>query len=699
MSLAGETTNVLPSRRETVCILVLSAILLAGATPLPAAEPEAPLRIATLLQKGLAELVELDVSLATGTPKPLKLAPSVATVITAADIEAMGAITLDEVLESVPGIHVMPSPTNLFTSIWAVRGVFSQLDPQVLFLVNGQPVRTSSHGSIPATFRMPVSMISRVEIIRGPGSAVLGTDAFAGAINVITKEAGEIDGTQAGVRAGSFNATHLWARHGGVYDGWEVALGAEYQKGDGDRDRMISSSVRAPGSTTPVAPGPLDTHYEVADADLLIRKGSWLFRVYYNEIFDNGMGPGIIQTHTSESSAKNRWFSGSLAWQGKDLLPDFDATVALSGSYSRGENYFQFYPGTVLNMIGNPGVQELNGGLELTTLYRGWADHGVRAVAGLTYFDADTFQKKNFGPGVLRQYGELVDISDTSYVYLTDQNRSLLYAVLQDEWGFAKAWSLTAGARFDNYSDFGSAVSPRLALVWRTTPELTSKLLYGRAFRAPAFGELHFQNNPATLGNPDLKPEQIDTVELAFDYKPTKSLRLGFNVFTFKIEDLIDYVPEPGTTTPKTAQNVHAQDGNGFELEADWLVAATVRIRGNYSYQQARDSDTHDAVPDVPGQKFWVDADWGFLPQWSVSARYVRVADRHRPAGDTRPEIKDYDLVHLTLRRKSVLKHLDISVALRNVFDADAREPGPATVPADYPLEGRSYWVELGYTF
>jgi len=658
-----------------------------------------PMHVSSLLGKGLAELVELDVSLATGTPTPLNRAPSVATVITAAEIEAMGAITLDDVLESVPGVHVMPSPTNLFSSIWAIRGIYSQLDPQVLFLVNGQPIRLNHQGTIPQTFRMPVSMISRIEIIRGPGSAVLGADAFAGAINVITKEAEEIDGTKAGVRTGSFNERHYWAQHGGVYEGWEVALGADYQKGDGDKDRTITSLIKAPGATTPLAPGPLQTRYDIAQANVLVRKGNWSSRVFYNEAFDNGQGPGVIQTHTPESYVKNRWLSGSLEWQNKDVLPNFDATAMLNASYLRGENYYQFYPSAVLNMIGNPGVVQKNGNVELTGLYHGWTGNRLRVVVGRSNYSTDTFQKKNYGLGVTNQYGQPVDISDTPYVYLADQGRRLMYAAIQDEWSLAKAWELTAGARYDKYSDFGSSVNPRLALVWSATPELTSKLLYGKAFRAPTFGEMHFQNNPATLGNPGLKPEEIETLELALDFKPIPSLRFGFNVFEFKTNDLIDYVPAPGTTTLKTAQNINDQDGRGFEFEADWLAADTVRIRGNYSYQHAWDSTTDHVIPDVPGNKLWFDADWGFLPQWSANTQYVWVGDRRRAAGDLRPQIADYGLVNLTLRRRHIMKHLDLALAVRNAFDRDAREPGPATIPNDYPMEGRNYWAELRYTF
>lgn len=698
MKLTESVASTILLRNTAVHIFILLLFFLLFAAKLQAAESEEPLGISSLLKKGLTELVELDVSLSTGTPKALRSAPSVATVITAADIEAMGAATLDDVLESVPGIHVMPSPLSLFTSNWEIRGITSKVDPQVLLLINGQPIRTNSNGSKPQTFRMPVSMISRIEIIRGPGSAILGADAFAGAVNVITKEAAEIAGTKSGIRVGSFDAQDYWAQQGALYNGWEVSVGAEYQKGAGDKNRIISSLVSAPGHSAQT-PGPLDTHYNVLDTNLLVRKDDWAFRIYYNEAFDNGEGPGINQTYTPESFTKYRWVNTSLTWQREDLLPDFDASVTLRGNYFWDDNYYQFFPNSIQNMIGSPAYQERNGGLELTGLYHGSADNRVRASAGVTNYDTETSQQKNYGPGITNQYGALVDISNTPYVYMTNHSRRLWYAALQDAWSFAKDWELTAGARYDRYSDFGTSVNPRVALVWSATPELTSKLLYGKAFRAPAFQELYLQNNPTALGNASLDPERIDTIELAFDYKPIKTLRLGFNMFEYKIKGLIDYVQDPAPATSKTAQNVNDQDGNGFELEADWLATDAVRVRGNYAYQHAWDTNTHHVMPDVPRQKIWADADWSFLPHWSANTEYIWVGDRQRAAGDTRPEIRDYELVNLTLHRRNLMNHLDLAFSVRNVFDKDAREPAPPVVPDDYPLERRSYWAEVRYTF
>ena len=686
------------SRLLLFLMLYVAAGVATGPPTAFAGASQEKVAMANLLRKGMEELVDLDVFLATGTAKPLKLAPSVATVITAEDLERLGVTTLDEALETVPGLHVMPSVTNLFMPSWIIRGIYSQLNPHVLLMVDGQPLRANVNGNKPFSYRIPISAISRIEIVRGPGSAVHGADAFAGTVNVITKAADDIRGTRGGIRIGSFDTQNYWAEHGGSYGGWDIALGADYRKTDGDRGRVIGRDALGSGSPS-LAPGPLDTHFDGVSAHLVAQRGGFTSRIFYNEGFETGHGAEVAQILTGDGHSKGRQLLGALSYVSEDLLPDFDLTSTLSGSYIWGENYFRFFPANVRNMVGNPGVNELNGGFELAGDYDGFADHRLRVVGGVSYFSSDPYQRKNFGLGVPVQFGELVDVTDTPYNYLGNQHRSLVYAALQDEWSFANGWELTVGARYDQYSDFGGAFNPRIALVWNTTPELTSKLMYGRAFRPPAFGELHFQNNPATLGNKDLEPETLDSLELAFDYRPISSVRLGINLFAYTINGLIDYVADPAPATTKTASNARDQEGRGFEVEADWAATDALRLRGNFAYQRSKDKDTGRLVPDVPGMKLSADAEWKFLPEWSITGQYLWIADRHRAAGDNRPEIDDYDLVNLVMRRKNILRHWDVALAVRNLFNSDAREPSDGRVPGDYPMEGRSFWAELRYTF
>ena len=180
---------------------------------------------------------------ATGSLKPVHLAPSVASVITAEDIEKLGATTLDEVLETVPGLHITPSFAHL-DSIYSIRGIHTSLNPQVLVLMNGIPFTKLYNGSRPAGFRLPVSMIARIEVVRGPGSALHGADAFAGTINIITKDRFEVDGMHTGMRLSSFDGLDVWAQHGGQYKGWDVAIGLEYWRGGSDDKRIVDSDLQ-----------------------------------------------------------------------------------------------------------------------------------------------------------------------------------------------------------------------------------------------------------------------------------------------------------------------------------------------------------------------------------------------------------------------------------------------------------------------
>ena len=142
--------------------------------------------------------------------------------------------------------------------------------------------------------------------------------------------------------------------------------------------------------------------------------------------------------------------------------------------------------------------------------------------------------------------GTLTTTTDTPYVYLADTSRNILSSFVQDEWQITKDWQLTAGVRYDNYSDFGNTVNPRAALVWNVNEQFTTKLLYGKAFRAPSFAEQSQQNNPTLLGNKNLKPEKINTFEWAVDYRPFSSVRTAANLYYYQIKDLIGVAPDPG---------------------------------------------------------------------------------------------------------------------------------------------------------
>ena len=159
------------------------------------------------------------VSIATGSSQPIARAPAVATVITAAQIKEIGATDLDQILEIVPGLHVAKFFQG-YQPIYTIRGIYSDTNPQVLMLINGISITNLYLGNRSQVWGgMPVNDISRIEVIRGPGSALYGADAYAGVINIITKDATEIQGTELGARLGSYNSREVWLLHGGKYGG------------------------------------------------------------------------------------------------------------------------------------------------------------------------------------------------------------------------------------------------------------------------------------------------------------------------------------------------------------------------------------------------------------------------------------------------------------------------------------------------
>jgi outer membrane receptor for ferrienterochelin and colicins len=178
----------------------------------------------------------------------------------------MGAHTLDDILETVPGMHISLSSLSRLDSVQSVRGIHTGFNPQVLLMMNGVPVQDSVNGGRPILFRLPIASIERVEVIRGPGSAIYGADAYAGVVNVITKDSKSIEATQLSARSGSFGGRELSFQAAGDWSGVGIAFTSAYQETDGDSDRRVTADLQsaldtALGTNASLAPGPILWRY------------------------------------------------------------------------------------------------------------------------------------------------------------------------------------------------------------------------------------------------------------------------------------------------------------------------------------------------------------------------------------------------------------------------------------------------------
>lgn len=659
------------------------------------------------------------VSIATGSRQPLSRAPAVATVITAEDIAAIGATDLDDVLETVPGLHVARS-TQTYTPVYAIRGINLGFNPQVLMLVNGIPVTavyTGNRGNVWGG--MPVSNIQRVEVIRGPGSALYGADAFAGVINVITKTSADLNGTQMGVRAGSFETRDAWLLHGGTWGPFQVAGYLRHGTTQGARPTVQADAQTGWdavfGTAASHAPGPIDLQRDAIDAAIDLSLDRWRWRAGYKERKGVGSGTGVASALDPTGRNYSQNISTDLSYDDPQFAPDWALSVQASFMHYKEFSDLVLYPAGAFGgaftdgMIGNPDKWERHTRLSASAVYTGFASHRVRLGLGTEQEDVyKTRESKNFDAATFAPLGtgSFADVTDVSQSapFMRPQGREKHYAYVQDEWRMAQDWTLTAGLRHDRYSDFGSTTNPRAALVWDAAYNVTAKLMLGTAFRAPSMSELYAINNPVVQGNPDLKPEKIHTLEAAVSWQPAPRLHLAATAFRYRMADIIRLVES-------VYENSGTQTGHGLELEARWEPVDELRLTGNYSHQRSRDQASGADAGNAPRHHVYLRADWHVGADWWLHPQLNWVSKRYRVANDPRPPLAGYETVDLTLRTASGdTRPWSLALSVRNLFDRHAREPspydqaGPAgntfiSLPHDIPLPGRSLYVQATYRF
>lgn len=648
------------------------------------------------------------VSIATGNRQLVRKAPSVATVITAEDIASMGARTVDEALEAVPGLHVSRS-TVAYAARYSIRGILTEANPHVLLMVNGIPMTSAFQGNrndMAASF--PVDNVSRIEIIRGPGSAMYGADAFAGTINIVTKTADEIDGTSFGVGRGSFRSWETWVQHGGRIGDLEIAAYFKSGATDGQRrtvqaDAQTAIDALGFGPAVSLAPGPLSLGHDDTDAQLDLALGRARWRSAYTLRDNAGIGVGIAGALDPVGRYRTERIASDLSWSDANLTDTLGATFQASYMHLANElttpallfpagAFFGSFPD---GMIGAPDKWERQLRLSAVGVYSGIRDHRLRFGAGHDEMDIyRTREIKNFtlllAPVPVPQaYGE----ASGANLYMYPHKRHVDYVYVQDEWSLARNWTLTGGLRYDRYSDFGGTTNPRLGLVWEANDEVTAKLMYGSAFRAPSFAEQYSSANPVVRGNPGLAPEKIDTLEAAVTWQIAHGLQSTLSVFHHRITDIInldgiDY------------RNTGKQKGRGGELEVAWDAAASLRLSGYYAYQRNTDEATGQDAGNAPHHHLHARADWRIAGGWQLSGQVNHVADRRRPPGDARPEIPDYTSLDLTLRTPRSKSGWDFSASVYNLFDADIREPSTTSsgIVYDLPMPGRTFWLQARYS-
>jgi len=660
---------------------------------------------------------EQDLVTATKRHTTLRKAPAIATIITADEIRNMGARNLLDVLKMVPGLGVSINEIGL--GMIEVRGVRSFVSEKILVMIDGHSLNKNITGSAFFTISemLPMENIRQVEVVRGPGSALYGNSAFLATINIITRNAVEIDGLELKAGGGSFDSFKGNLVGGkAIGDKMTVSGSLDHYQTKGPKLTVEADSLSGtPFSKAPGTPGldlkQTDIFLKIGYGDLSFRGG---YRTLNKDLF---IGFGSALTDNNYVDYDIYW--GEVAHDLR-LADGLSLNLKLYYDHIEQSTNVKIYPNgyaltiptvpptvyTYTNgMIGRPLFKNRTLGGELQLNWDVFT--GNHLIAGVSFEELrqyDVKQLANFNPLTGTPLASVQEVANWN----RDTARQIWALYLQDEWQLPAQVNLTAGLRYDHYSDFGDTVNPRVGLVWSLLDNTELKLLYGQAFRAPNFQELYNINNPAQLGNPNLKPERIETYEAGLAWHLNRFFAAELNYFYSMIDDQIDVNP---TTAPApTYANIRQSETQGIELGVNGSCEAGLNWKLHYTWQDPRNADTGGRLPYVPSHRASGSINYAPVKYLNLHTDLLWTGPRPRDKGDSRPEMPAYATVDLAVTLRNFYKTMEIQATVRNLFDERYKDPdtsggnvniagtGPK-VPGDFPREGISGFVTASYKF
>ena len=605
----------------------------------------------------LEQLLDLDVQSASKFTQKASEAPSSVTVISAADIRRFGYRKLADILNSIRGLYVH-SDRNY--SYLGVRGFGSlgSYNSRVLVMVDGYRLNDPIYGqgSIGLEFPVDVDLIDRVEFVPGPGSAIYGSNAFFGVINVITRSGKGVSGLEASAEAGSADSYKGRVTYGRRFSsGLEMLLSVSGYSSRG-RDQHYAE-FESPGVSDGVARG-LD--YERAPgAFAKITWGGFTLEAAQGTR-TKGVPTASFQTLFNDPGARTRDAQNfaELRYDG-NIARDLELSARVNrGSYDYRGNYPYADPATGATILNLDLARSNWWGSEVKLLSRAFSGHKI--ALGAEYLKNTRKDQNNY------------DV-EPSKVYLDESHRSTQSGLyLQDEVTLRPDLVVNAGLRYDQYSTFGSIANPRLAVIYSLDPSITLKALYGNAYRAPNDGELFFSSGPlGWKSNPALKPERIVTQELVGEWRVSSLTRATLSAFHYLITDLITL-----TTDATDGFQIYRNQGTvrvvGAQGEFERLWRDGSAVRASYSFQHAQD-ETGARLVNSPQHLAKFD---GTTPLLGDTLR-GGLALRYVGSRLTRSNAKAaaYTTADLTLSSERLIPGGDVSLNIYNVFDRTYSDP------------------------
>lgn len=664
----------------------------------PVAAPTVPDDVDALAD--LLQVLDEETEIATKTKLNIDFVPGMVTVLHGSDLRAKGVRTVYDALGLVPGIEL--SMTGDGQPQFLVRGLGKTFaSAKIKFLLNGMDMNSTLGPNI-AVHSLPIEQVERIEVVRGPGSAIYGEHALAGVVDITT-----IHRDRSGfMRYGDVDGYTL----GGVYSDRspDARFGFDLNVAGTEMDAGVKSGADSVAPAISNAPG---------ESNARESNRSALLNLYYDEFTvvaqhvrvaagDHFGVNNILPAHRTDTVRTMTFDTVEVRrpWRfGKGVRADlrvgwtqFEIDVDDQQLYPAG------YDGEFLQsgVLGGPHYEETRSTVKTSFEFTPHDDHHM--IAGVEYADVvqgDTWNERNYNPALLPIPGGAS--AEVTHGHFTGAGnwlqeglgRTILSAYIQDEYTGRDELTVTAGLRIDRYDDVGDSVTPRIAAVYQLSDQRTVKVQYSDSFRPPSFLEMYTRNNPIVSGNPDIKPERMHTLEAGYIHNYGD--RVGrITAFISKIEDivLID------STTRRYINGGRAQI-RGVELEAVVPLKERIKLDANAAFN---DSDTSGSVNALWGAS-QVHANVGAVYQLHANRyanlQYRYVGERNRETGDTRSSLESYQTIDFTFSAEKIWRpQLGLRAGIRNLLDVDVAFPAPKnTYPGDYPRPGRHWWFSAAY--
>lgn len=469
--------------------------------------------------------------------------PSAVSIITDEEIRASGATNIPDLLRMVPGVDVMAiSATDINVNL---RGFNKESSHKLLVLIDGRSVYLDFMGIV-LWESLPITMeeIKRIEVVKGPGSAIWGANAYSGIINIVTKRPEEMRGT-------TVSATY------------------------GEQDTLIGSIIHAGREGK--------TSYKVA--------AGWKQTDHWGE---NNWGPAAVRDEDDRAlEAKKANFMVDHQLAG-------NAGLTLSGGIddSNGDTLTALDVYERENRASFLKLDYKRGSLSFHTYWNSLrADIGANLAGDGFAIDTDTYDFElqkiiDTGPrnSIIAGASYRINTLD-SKITAGYHHQELWGLYLQDDFRPVEGLLFTVGARHDHHPLVGENLSPRAAVIYKPGERHSLRLSYTTSFSLPTFTQSYLSKDYVLngiqitgKGNRDVGPEKMRSWDAGYQGQITERVKGSLDLFHNELENFITFVPSGGFTE-YTYGNIGKYKASGGEASIEFYIARDLTARANYSYQ------------------------------------------------------------------------------------------------------------------